>query len=97
MYLQIYFCTNSLDVRGQPQKSALCQPITRGRYESIRSHRLETGRRCPFRSASSTIEDCVTLDMTLTSFDAVNMVMLRSGVTAPTVADVTTVTKTEWL
>ena len=37
------------------------------------------------------------LDMTLTGIDAVDTVTLRSGVTAPTAADVTIETRTGWL
>ena len=69
----------------------------RWRCQFIRSHHLEARRRCPFSSASSTIDDRVTLDMTLMSIDAVDTVTLRRRDTVPTVADVTTVTRTEWL
>ena len=86
-----------LDVEEQPQKSAPSQPETRERYQSTRSHHLEARRRCPFRNTSSTIEEHATLALILTSIDAVNTVTLRNGVTAPTTADIMTVTRTEWL
>ena len=86
-----------LDVEGQPRRSASSRPETRGRYRFIRSRRLEARKQCPSRSASSTIEDSMTLDMTSTSIDAADTGTLRSGATVLTAADVTTVMRTGWL
>jgi len=61
------------------------------------SRRLEARKWCPSRSASSTVEDSTTLDMTSIIIGGVDTRTPRSGATALTAADVMTAMRTDWL
>jgi hypothetical protein len=83
--------------RGLPQRNMSSRPETRGKYRFIKGHPLEEGKPRPSKSTPSMINGNTTLDMTSTSIAAVGMGTQRSAATAPTAADVTTTTRTEWL
>ena len=83
--------------RGLPQRNMSSRPETRGKYRFIKGHPHEEGKPRPSKSTPSMISGNTTLDMTSTSIAAVGMGTQRSAATAPTAADVTTATRTEWL
>ena len=84
----------SLDVEGRPRKSAMSQPRTKRRYQSISSRPLEVKR--PRSSSTSTTIDDTTHDAILKKIVAVRMGTRKNAVTAPIVAGGTTAMRTEW-
>ena len=85
-----------LDVEGEPQRNASSQPEKTGRYRFTKCRRLEAKERCPFRTASSIIEDNTTLDMTSTSITIADAGTQKSVATALTTAGSTIVTRIRW-
>ena len=69
---------------------------TKGRRRSISNRHFEERRRRLSKTTPSTISGDTTRDTTSTSIIAVGTRMQRSAVTAPTAADDTTATRTEW-
>jgi len=86
-----------LGVEGQQWRNVSNKPETRGRCRSIKDHPLEEEKPCPSKSASSIINGDSMLDMTSMSITTAHTGMQRSAAIAPTAADDTTATRTEWL
>ena len=82
------------DIEGQVPKSAMSQPKTKRRCQSI-SNRLPEGER-PRSSSPSTTNNDTTRDATSTRIVAIDMETQRSAVTAPIAAGGTTAMRTGW-